>query len=95
MPEPEKERRLGLLQAAIAETQLAFNRTTVGRTLSVLMERPGRRPGQLIGRTPYMQSIHASLPEGMLGQLVDLVVESAGPNSLAGRLPDTASGEAA
>jgi tRNA-2-methylthio-N6-dimethylallyladenosine synthase len=95
VPEPEKERRLGLLQAAIAETQLAFNRTTVGRTLSVLMERPGRRPGQLIGRTPYMQSIHATAPQAMLGQLVEMVVESAGPNSLAGRLPDTAPGEAA
>jgi tRNA-2-methylthio-N6-dimethylallyladenosine synthase len=95
VPEAEKERRLAALQAVIAEGQSAFNRACVGRTFPVLMERPGRRPGQLVGRSPYMQAVHADLPETLLGRLVELDVESAGPNSLAGRLPAAAEGRAA
>jgi tRNA-2-methylthio-N6-dimethylallyladenosine synthase len=56
----------------------------VGRTLPVLFEKVGRRPGQLIGRSPYLQSVHAEAPANMLGRLVPVEISSFGPNSLAG-----------
>jgi tRNA-2-methylthio-N6-dimethylallyladenosine synthase len=65
---------------------MAFDRSLVGRTLSVLMERPGRYPGQLAGRSPYMQAVHVDAPDELLGGVADVTVVSAGPNSLTGSL---------
>src|SRR5262249_32075345 len=61
IPEPVKALRLGPLQALLADQQRAFNRACVGRVLPVLFERPGRHPGQLVGRSPYLQSVHAMI----------------------------------
>ena len=82
--EEVKAERLLRLQALLEEQRQAFNRAMAGRTVPVLFERPGRYAGQLIGRTPYLQAVHAEAPQRLLGQIVPVKVASAGPNSLAG-----------
>jgi tRNA-2-methylthio-N6-dimethylallyladenosine synthase len=88
--EAVKAERLAGLQQLLGEQAAAFNATCVGRKLPVLLERPGRRPGQLVGRSPYMQAVHVAVPEVALarltGRLMDVHIEAAHPNSLAGRL---------
>lgn len=86
VPEAVKAERLSMLQVLLNEQQAAFNQASVGKTMSVLLERPGRRSGQLVGRSPYMQAVHVSAPERLLGRLVDVAVEAGHPNSLAGCL---------
>jgi tRNA-2-methylthio-N6-dimethylallyladenosine synthase len=76
--------RLQRLQALIVEQQLAFNQRTVGKRTTALLERPGRRPGQLIGKSPWLQSI--VVDEGAVGDLLDVDIIAAGPNSLTGVL---------
>jgi tRNA-2-methylthio-N6-dimethylallyladenosine synthase len=83
VPEDVKDDRLQRLQAAINAGQLAFNRTTVGKRTSVLLERAGKRPGQLIGKSPWLQSVHLETAAA-IGDLVEVELLSAGPNSLAG-----------
>src|SRR5688572_17949439 len=82
--EDVKSERLARLQRQIERQQKEFAVRCVGRTLPVLFEKPGRRPGQLIGRSPYLQSVHAEAPANMLGRLVPVEISSFGPNSLAG-----------
>ena len=81
-----KEERLARLQALLDEQQQAFNAAQAGKTLPVLFEKPGRHAGQLIGRSPYLQSVHVTAPDRLLGQIVPVRIESAGRNSLAGAL---------
>ena len=83
LDESVKAERLDALQSVLNGQQLAFNATCVGRTLSVLLERQGRHPSQLVGRSPYMQAVHATLPAGMLGTIQPLRVVAAHANSLA------------
>jgi len=80
------DERLARLQAAINRHQVDFNSATVGRTTSILLERKGRYPGQLIGKTPWLQSVHVTAPEYGIGDMVDVDIISAGPNSLAGEI---------
>jgi tRNA-2-methylthio-N6-dimethylallyladenosine synthase len=54
--------------------------------LPVLFEKPGRHPGQLIGRSPYLQSVHLEAPAALMGQIAPVRIASAGQNSLAGEL---------
>ena len=54
--------------------------------MPVLFERAGRHPGQLIGRSPYLQAVHAAADFSLLGRIVEVEIESAGPNSLSGAL---------
>jgi tRNA-2-methylthio-N6-dimethylallyladenosine synthase len=82
--EDVKSERLARLQRQIERQQKEFAARCVGRTLPVLFEKQGRRPGQLIGRSPYLQSVHAEAPANMLGRLVPVEISSFGPNSLAG-----------
>jgi tRNA-2-methylthio-N6-dimethylallyladenosine synthase len=77
------DERLQRLQALINSQQLAFNQASVGARTSVLLERVGKKPGQLIGKTPWLQSVHLET-SAAIGDLVDLEILSAGPNSLAG-----------
>ena len=86
IPDSVKSERLAMLQALLNEQQLAFNQASVGKTMQVLMERPGRQPGQLLGRSPYMQSIHVDAPERLLGQIVTVTVTEAKANSIAGEV---------
>ena len=77
------DERLQRLQALINEQQLAFNRATVGRRSPVLLERHGKKPGQLIGKSPWLQSVHLETGAA-IGDVVEVEVISAGPNSLGG-----------
>jgi tRNA-2-methylthio-N6-dimethylallyladenosine synthase len=78
--------RLQALQTLLVEQQKAFNAAQVGRVLPVLFEKPGRHPGQLIGRSPYLQSVHLEAPAALMGQIAPARIASAGQNSLAGEL---------
>jgi tRNA-2-methylthio-N6-dimethylallyladenosine synthase len=84
--EEVKEERLHRLQALLEAQQLAFNETQAGKTLPVLFEKTGRHDGQLIGRSPYLQAVHATAPDHFIGQIVPVRVTSATRNSLAGAL---------
>ncbi len=75
--------RLQRLQAALNRDQQAFNARTVGRTCDVLLERPGKLPGQLIGKSPWLQSVHL-ITDAAIGDLVSVDLVRADPNSLAG-----------
>jgi tRNA-2-methylthio-N6-dimethylallyladenosine synthase len=86
------DERLQALQAELRRQQAASNRAMVGRECQVLFERHGRHPGQLIGRTPWMQAVHASAPPALLGRLVEVRITAAMPNSLAGALLETGAG---
>ena len=84
--EEVKDERLARLNALLDAQQTAFNQSQVGRVLPVLFEKPGRHPGQLSGRSPYLQAVHASGPDHLIGQIVPVRIESAAKMSLAGVL---------
>jgi len=84
--EAGKDERLQSLQALINAQQAAFNADMVGRTLPVLLERAGRHAGQLVGRSPYMQSVHLDAPESLRNQIVEVTIDQGRANSLSGRL---------
>ena len=83
VPGEVMDERLRRLQALLNTQQLAFNQASVGRRTEVLLERPGRKPGQLVGKSPWLQSVHLET-EAAIGDLVEVEILSAGPNSLAG-----------
>jgi tRNA-2-methylthio-N6-dimethylallyladenosine synthase len=82
--EEVKAERLARLQAALAASQTAFNAAQVGRELPVLFEKPGRRPGQIAGRSPYLQPVHCDGPPELIGRIVPVRIASASQASLAG-----------
>jgi tRNA-2-methylthio-N6-dimethylallyladenosine synthase len=84
--EATKARRLAALQELIEKQRQAFNRATVGRCLEVLFEKPGRREGQVIGRSPTMQSVFAEGPRSLIGKLMEVEMVAAEPHSLRGRI---------
>ncbi|MFN3512404.1 MAG: tRNA (N6-isopentenyl adenosine(37)-C2)-methylthiotransferase MiaB [Phenylobacterium sp.] len=84
--EEVKEERLARLNALIEAQQRAFNAAQAGRVLPVLFEKPGRHPGQLVGRSPYLQAVHADAPDRLIGRIVPVRIESASRMSLAGAL---------
>jgi tRNA-2-methylthio-N6-dimethylallyladenosine synthase len=86
VPEPVKTERLAALQALLRQQQRAFNQSSIGRALPVLFERPGRHPGQLVGRSPYLQSVHAEAGAERIGEIVTVTIRAAQPNSLAGAI---------
>ncbi|MBO9669514.1 MAG: tRNA (N6-isopentenyl adenosine(37)-C2)-methylthiotransferase MiaB [Sphingobium sp.] len=93
---PVMDERLQRLQAAINADQLAFNEATVGRRTTVLLERAGKYPGQLIGKSPWLQSVIVENADARIGDLIEVDIVSGGPNSLGGavaprvRPPETA-----
>ncbi len=84
--EQVKEERLARLQNLLSEQQRAFNAAQVGRTLPVLFEKPGRHLGQVLGRSPYLQAVHAEGPVSLIGRIADVCIQSAAMNSLTGEL---------
>ncbi|HTT78309.1 MAG TPA: tRNA (N6-isopentenyl adenosine(37)-C2)-methylthiotransferase MiaB [Stellaceae bacterium] len=86
VPEPVKTERLARLQELLRAQQRAFNAACVGRVLPVLFEKPGRHPGQLVGRSPYLQSVHAEAAATRIGDIAPVVIVGAEPNSLAGAI---------
>ena len=83
VPEADKSERLQRLQALLSEQQRAFQKAQVGRDLPVLLEKPGRMPGQLVGKSPYLQAVHLDAPDTELGKIVTARITSSAPNSLA------------
>jgi tRNA-2-methylthio-N6-dimethylallyladenosine synthase len=84
VPDEVKSARLARLQELLEVQQAAFNARWVGCKLPVLFEKPGRRPGQLIGRSPYLQAVHAEAPAEHIGHILPVEILACGPNSLAG-----------
>jgi tRNA-2-methylthio-N6-dimethylallyladenosine synthase len=80
--------RLARLQTLLSQQQAAFNLSCVGQTLTVLLEKPGRLEGQLIGRSPYLQSVHLEAPAHLVGSFVSAKILAVGPNSLSGQYVD-------
>ena len=66
------------------DQQASFNASKIGETIPVLVTGKGRNPGQLHGRSPWMQAVHFDAPESLMGQIVDVKVVGATLNSLAG-----------
>jgi tRNA-2-methylthio-N6-dimethylallyladenosine synthase len=79
------DERLQQLQAALQRGSLAFNQASVGRCCAVLVERTGRRAGQWLGKSPWLQSVHFE-GDAAIGDLVEVDLTEAGPNSLHGEL---------
>lgn len=78
------DERLQRLQAQIVADQTAFNQKTVGKTCDVLLERPGKFDGQLIGKSPWLQSVHVLAPDLSIGNIVSVQITDSGPLSLKG-----------
>jgi tRNA-2-methylthio-N6-dimethylallyladenosine synthase len=95
IPEPVKAERLARLQQVLRAQQQAFNAGQRGRRLAVLFERPGRHAGQLAGRSPYLQPVHASAPAALVGRIAEVEIRAVGANSLAGVLVDSVPSPAA
>ena len=100
VPEDVKSKRLAALQALVNEHQLEFNTNSIGKEMDVLLERPGKYAGQLLGRSPYLQAVHVDVSNvqntlaedadnpysEFMGKLVRVRISEAGPNSLKGEL---------
>jgi tRNA-2-methylthio-N6-dimethylallyladenosine synthase len=84
--EAEKSERLQRLQAVITRQWRAFNARFAGRTLEVLLDKPGRLPGQLTGRTPYLQTVQVMAPRSLIGTVRPVIITEVGSNSLFGAL---------
>ena len=79
-----KVERLAELQELLNNQQLTFNRQCVGRVMPVLLDRHGRRPGQLVGRSPYMQPVHVNAGDSQLGTIGEFAIQAGYANSLSG-----------
>jgi len=105
VPEDVKSERLARLQDLLNEQQLAFNEASVGKEMDILLEREGKHPGQLLGRSPYLQAVHVDVSSAdnaldagadkpyseYMGRLVRVKIVESGPNSLKGELVSTLS----
>ncbi len=86
VPEAVKTERLHALQALILEQQTAFNTATVDREVEVLFEKTGRHPGQIGGKSPYLQPVHVEGPASLIGHIARVKITGVSSNSLAGTL---------
>ena len=86
VPADVASERLARLQALLARQQDETQRDMVGRETDVLFEKAGRLPGQLIGKSEYLQAVHVTAPEGLRGQVARVRITGAAPHSLAGEL---------
>ena len=84
--EADKDRRLQELQALLREQQNAFNASCVGKTMPVLLTNPGRHPGQIAGRSPYLQPVHLIGPVALIGTVTEVTIAATFPNSLSATL---------
>ena len=86
LPREVMDERLQRLQAALNRDQFAFNEASIGRRCQVLVERKGKKPGQWLGKSPWLQSVYFEGPAD-IGDMVQLDLAEAGANSLRGSLP--------
>jgi tRNA-2-methylthio-N6-dimethylallyladenosine synthase len=94
VPHEEKSERLQRLQALITRHQRDFNAGFAGRTVDVLVEKPGRLPGQLVGRTPYLQTVQIVAASELIGSVRRVTITNVGTNTLFGALADETSAPA-
>ncbi len=95
VPEEVKSERLAQLQALLNQQQRQFNIGCVGETLPVLLDRVGKRDGQMVGRSPFMQAVYVDAEKSVLGQVLDVEITRGADNSLAGQLADQDNSKAA
>jgi len=88
VPQDEKAERLQRLQAVITRHQRSFNAGFAGCDMDILLEKPGRLPGQLVGRSPYLQAVQVMAPANLIGSVRRVTVTEVGTNSLFGALAD-------
>ncbi len=86
VPDAVKHERLLTLQALLAEQQRSFSASCGHRIFSVLFDRPGKKPGQAVGRSPYLQPVHVDGAASLIGELRDVRIAEVLPNSLRGEL---------
>jgi tRNA-2-methylthio-N6-dimethylallyladenosine synthase len=86
VPEAEQDARLQELQALLNAQQQAFNRAALGRVLPVLLEKAGRRDGQLVGKSPYAQAVHLEASPAQIGSVVEARITDLGRFSLRGEI---------
>jgi len=84
--EAVKVERHAILFERLEALRLAFNHATVGQIFGVVFDKPGRHEGQLIGRSPFMQAVNATVPADRIGEMVDVEIVEVKPNSLRGQL---------
>jgi tRNA-2-methylthio-N6-dimethylallyladenosine synthase len=77
------DERLQRLQALLNAQQHAFNQASLGQRTDVLIERRGKKPGQMLGKSPWLQSVHLET-DAEIGDMVEVEIVSAGPNSVGG-----------
>ncbi|MCM2396868.1 tRNA (N6-isopentenyl adenosine(37)-C2)-methylthiotransferase MiaB [Rhizobium sp. S95] len=82
VPEDVKTERLARLQELLLRQQQEFARSLIGETIDLLLEKPGRLPGQLIGRSPWLQSVNVDAKSSQIGDIINVRITAAGPNSL-------------
>jgi len=88
VPQTVKSERLQRLQALITRHQRSFNAGFAGCILDVLIEKPGKLPGQLVGRSPYLQAVQVMAPARLIGSIQRVTITEVGSNSLFGALAD-------
>ncbi len=84
MPEAVKSERLAELQALLERQRQDFNHATVGKVVPVLLEKPGRHPGQVAGKSPYLQAVQIEGDVAAIGTEIPVRITRAGSNSLFG-----------
>jgi len=88
IPRELMDERLYRLQERIEHHRQAFNAAMIGRTVDVLLERAGRHPGQLAGKSPYLQAVQIDSDTNRIGDIVRVRIEEKSTNSLFGRKLD-------
>jgi tRNA-2-methylthio-N6-dimethylallyladenosine synthase len=86
VPQPVQTGRLLRLQQEIDHQQTAFNKSWIGRIVDVLFEKPGRYPGQIVGRSPYLQPVHVTGTPELIGQVQQVAINDLDTYSLFGNL---------
>lgn len=91
VPEEVKTQRLHQLQALLWRQQSAFNHAQIGKVIPVLFDRAGKFKGQMLGKSPHMQSVHVQDDLLSIGQIMDVTITNASQNSLSGEIihPDS------
>ncbi|MDR7036817.1 tRNA-2-methylthio-N6-dimethylallyladenosine synthase [Methylobacterium sp. BE186] len=87
VPESVKSERLAALQALLDRQRHAYQNAAVGRTTEILVEKPGRHPGQVAGKTPHMLAVQVDAPAASIGTILPVRIVEAGANSLFGEIP--------
>ena len=84
-----KDKRLQELQTLLSDQALKFNQSSLGKTIPVLFDRKGQKTGQLLGKTPYMQSIYVEAPNRLFGEILNVKINKATQNGLSGTIVTT------